>query len=104
MSNAVSARTQEIGLRVALGARPQQLLRQVAGQGVLASLAGIGIGLLAALALTRLMGSLLFGIEPLDPTTYLFVVISVLLVATAAASVPSWRATRIDPTVALREE
>ena len=70
----------------------------------MASLAGIGIGLLAALALTRLMGSLLFGIEPLDPTTYLFVVISVLLVATAAASVPSWRATRIDPTVALREE
>ena len=104
MSNAVTARTQEIGLRIALGARPRQLLKHVAGQGVLASLAGIGIGLLAALALTRLMRSLLFGIEPLDPTTYLIVMISVLLVATAAASVPSWRATKLDPTVALREE
>ncbi|MCK5652483.1 MAG: FtsX-like permease family protein, partial [Gemmatimonadetes bacterium] len=104
MANAVSARTQEIGLRIALGARPRQLLKQVAGQGVLDSLAGIGIGLLAALALTRLMVSLLFGVEPLDPATYLFVMISVLLMATAAASVPSWRATRLDPTVALREE
>jgi len=104
MSNAVTARTQEIGLRIALGARPRQLLKHVAGQGVLASLAGIGIGIVAALALTRLMESLLFGIEPLDPTTYLIVMISVLLVASAAASVPSWRATKLDPTVALREE
>lgn len=104
MANAVSARTREIGLRMALGARQQQLLKQVAGKGVLASMVGVGIGLLAAFVLTRLMGRLLFGVEPLDPATFLVVTISVLLVATAAASVPSWRATKLDPTVALREE
>lgn len=104
MANAVSTRRREIGLRMALGAHPGVVVRQVVGEGVRASVAGVALGLALSAALARLVGSLLFGVEPLDPVTYLLVVLVVLTVAAVAATVPSWRAVRADPTVALREE
>jgi len=104
MANAVSTRKREIGLRIALGAHPGKVMRHVVGGAMLASIAGITIGLVLSVALARFVGSLLFGVEPLDPVTYLLVVLVVLVVAVAAATVPSWRAARLDPAVALREE
>ena len=77
---------------------------ELVGHGVLASLGGIALGTVLAAGLARFMGSLLFGIEPLDPLTYLIVALVVLAVAVTAASVPSWRAAKLDPTEALREE
>jgi predicted permease len=101
---AVSQRTREIGIRIALGAPPSQLRRMFVGQGLV--LAGIGavLGLAAAGGLTRLMKSLLFGITALDPTTY--VLVSVLLIAAAALAsyLPARRATAVSPTEALRSE
>jgi predicted permease len=101
---AVSRRTQEIGIRMALGAGTGDVLRTVLGQGLVLTLIGIGIGLAAALALTRVIRSLLYDVSPTDPLT--FVCVSLFLVGTAmlAAYVPARRAARIDPMVALRYE
>jgi ABC-type antimicrobial peptide transport system permease subunit len=104
ITNAVSARKREIGLRIALGAHPGKVMRHVVGGAVLATGAGITLGLVLSLALARLITSLLFGVEPLDPATYVLVVVVVLVVAVAAATVPSWRAAKLDPAAALREE
>jgi putative ABC transport system permease protein len=104
LANSVTARTREIGVRVAMGARPSQILRHVAGQGVVAAAVGIAIGLVVSAAATRVMKSLLFGIEPIDLPTFLLVLLSVLMVASLAASVPSWRAAKLDPTEALAME
>jgi predicted permease len=104
MSHAVKRRTREIGIRMALGARPADVLRLIVGQGM--SLAGLGlaIGVVAALAATRLMARLLYGVSATDPVTFGAIVLLLALVAFAASWVPARRAVATDPTSALRSE
>jgi ABC-type antimicrobial peptide transport system permease subunit len=98
----VAQRTQEVGIRRALGAQPSDILRMVIGQGFVLALAGIVIGLGCALALTRVMKSLLFGVSTTDPGTFACVAALFLTAALAASYLPARRATRIDPMAALR--
>jgi putative ABC transport system permease protein len=98
----VSQRAGEIGIRLALGARPRQVRHQFLREGLTLAAAGIGTGLVAAAVLTRLMSSLLFGISRLDPATYALMTLVVIVVATAAAYLPALRASRKDPVEALR--
>jgi putative ABC transport system permease protein len=100
----VSQRTQEIGIRMALGATPASVLRMIMGQGLGLVFAGLVIGLAGALALTRLMSTLLFGVTPTDPITFAGVALVFLIAALLACYVPARRATRIDPLIALRSE
>jgi putative ABC transport system permease protein len=104
ISHMVLQRTREIGIRVALGAQRRDILKMVLRQGIFATLAGVAIGIVAALALTRLLSSLLFGVTPGDWTTFLSVAVLLLVVAVVACSIPARRATRVDPIVALRYE
>ena len=104
MSYSVTQRTQEIGIRMALGARRADVVRMVVGHGVGLAIAGIGIGLAFAFALTRVMNTLLFGVTATDPLTYAGLSALLLFVTAVACYVPARRATRIDPTVALRYE
>ena len=100
----VSRRTHEIGVRMALGARSVHVFGMVLNEGIRMTLFGVIIGLLAALALTRLMASLLFGVRPTDPLTFTVVALLVSSVALLACFVPARRAARVDPMVALRYE
>jgi putative ABC transport system permease protein len=104
MAYAVSQRTHEIGVRVALGAQRRNLLRTILREGTTLALLGVAIGFAAALALSRTLAGLLFGVRATDPVT--FVTVSALLmgVAFAACYIPARRAMRVDPVVALRYE
>jgi putative ABC transport system permease protein len=104
MAYVVSRRTQEIGIRMALGATESNVLRMVLGEALRVVLAGVGIGLLASLVLGQYIKSLLFGVAPADPLTFAVVPALLLFVALAACYVPARRAMRVDPMVALRHE
>jgi putative ABC transport system permease protein len=104
MSYSVSRRTQEIGIRIALGAQTGDVVKMVVRQGSLLALVGVGVGLMVALALTRLMSGLLYGIQPSDPITFVAVALGLSAVAIVACYVPARRAARVDPMIALRYE
>jgi predicted permease len=104
MNYSVTVRTREIGIRVALGAQRGQVLMLILRQGLLLTLIGIGIGLAGALALTRVMSSLLFGVEATDPLTFAAIVVLLTVVSVIACYLPARRATRVDPVIALRYE
>jgi len=104
MSYAVSQSTRELGLRMALGARASDLLRLVMVQGLALTAAGVLLGLAAALLLTRLLGTYLYRVSPHDPRAFVVALAVMLATAIAASCLPAWRATRIDPMRALRQE
>jgi predicted permease len=104
MSYSVSQRTNEMGIRIALGAQPRNVLTLILKQGLSVALIGMTIGIGAALALTRLMSSLLFGISATDPLAFGAVAIALMIVALLACYIPARRATRVDPMRALRNE
>jgi predicted permease len=104
LSYEVTQRTREIGIRMALGAQPPDVLRIVVRQGVGLSAIGAIIGILVALGATRYLASLLYGVRPFDPPTFLAVALLLTLVAPAACYIPARRASRVDPLVALRYE
>jgi ABC-type antimicrobial peptide transport system permease subunit len=104
VSFAAVQRTREIGIRMALGGAPRDVLRLVLKQGVGMVIAGLSVGLLAAWGLTRVMGGLLIGVSPSDPLTYATVALLLTAVALLACWIPARRATRVDPGIALRYE
>jgi putative ABC transport system permease protein len=104
ISYSVTQRTQEIGIRMALGAQRRDVLRMIVGNALLLAVVGIALGAAAAFVLTRLMTKLLYGVEPQDPVTFSVVAVLLVGVAAVASYVPGRRATRVDPVVALRAE
>ena len=104
LAYAVGQRTQEIGIRMALGAQRGAVLGLVLGRGVVLIASGIALGLAGALGLTRYLSGMLYDLTPLDPATYAAVAIAFAFVALIASYLPARRATRVDPVVALRHE
>ncbi|MGH9431777.1 MAG: FtsX-like permease family protein, partial [Terriglobia bacterium] len=104
MFYAVSERTHEIGIRVALGAQRKEVLKLMVGQALKLTLTGVGIGIIGALALTRFLTSLLYSVRPNDPLTFTAVSLILIAVALLASYTPARRATKVDPMVALRHE
>jgi putative ABC transport system permease protein len=104
LSYAVAQRTQEIGIRMALGAGPLDVLRMVVAQGLEVALVGVGMGLVGALALTRVMAGMLFEVSATDPATFAAVALFLTMIAAAACYLPARRASRVNPIIALRYE
>ena len=104
MSYSVAQRTRELGVRMALGAEGRDLLAMILRQGMKQALLGVAIGVVAALALTRLMAGLLFAVTPTDPVTFTLIALSLLCVAFVACIMPARRATKVDPLQALRHD
>jgi len=103
MAHLVSMRTPEIGVRLALGARPASVMRQILGEGAMQAAIGLTIGLAGSLAVMKGLRTILFGIEPTDPITLASVGVSLMIVALLAVMVPAWRAMKVDPITALRQ-
>jgi predicted permease len=104
LSYIVAQRTGEIGVRIALGARREDILRLMLADGLRPAIIGLVLGLIASAGVTRLIGSLLYGTQPLDPIVYVLVSVALLAVAAVACLIPAWRASRLDPIEALRTE
>jgi putative ABC transport system permease protein len=104
LSYMVTERRREIGIRLALGATRSRVLAEVMKHGLLLTAVGVAVGLAGALGLNRLMATLLFGVQPTDASTLALVTLTIVLVAIIACWLPAWRASRLDPTIVLRED
>jgi putative ABC transport system permease protein len=100
----VTQRTREIGVRMAVGASPADVMKMIVGRGLKIGLIGVGVGLVLALALGRLLGTLLYGVRAVSPGVYAGTTVALVLAALLACWIPGRRAARVDPVVALREE
>ena len=104
MAYTVAQRTQEFGIRMAMGARLSDVFKLVLGQGMKMTLLGVGVGLACALLFARWLESLLFGVSATDPLTYIAIALLLSVIALLACWIPAWRATKVDPMVALRHD